>query len=58
MKKITEVSEEPNSVTLKKGAKGDYTWEIKIYGLDLGDIVLEIEKTDGRLRGMFGSNGK
>ena len=42
MKKITEISEEINSIVLKKGSKNTYNWEIKVYGESLGQIIDKI----------------
>ena len=53
MKRIIETSDEANSVTLKKGTKGDYTWEIKVYGNEMEDIMVKISNTDKILKDRF-----
>ena len=50
MKVITETKEDINSVTLKKDAKGNYNWDIKIYGEDMEVILDKIKYTDEKLR--------
>ena len=55
--KKTILEEEINSVTLKKGAKGDYTWEIKVYGDDMNAIINKIEHTNGVLKELYGQKG-
>ena len=52
--KKTLVEEEINSITLKKGAKGDYTWEIKVYGDDITRIVGKIDSTNEEMKDLFG----
>ena len=52
--KKTILEEEINSVTLKKGAKGDYTWEIKVYGDDMTTIDEKIKRTDDIMRKLYG----
>lgn len=46
-----------NSVEIKRGAKGVYTWTIKLYGEAgseaMADLVDELERVDGLLRGKF-----
>ena len=49
MKKITEISEEINSIILKKGSKNTYNWEIKVYGDSLGEIIDKIKLADKEL---------
>ena len=53
--KKTILEEEINSVTLKKGAKGDYMWEIKIYGNDMKEITEKIRQTDIAMENLYGS---
>jgi len=48
-KTVTQTTTESDSVTLKKSAKGDYQWEIKVYGDDLNTILDKIHETDQRL---------
>ena len=50
MKVITETKEDINSVTLKRGMKGDYGWDIKVYSEDMVVILDKIKYTDERLR--------
>ena len=52
--KKTILEEEINSVTLKKGAKGDYTWEIKIYGDDMKEITEKIRQTNIAMVNLYG----
>ena len=52
--KKTILEEEINSVTLKKGAKGDYRWEIKIYGDDMKEITEKIRQTDIAMVNLYG----
>ena len=54
-KSITETEEELNSVTLKKQAKGGYTWDIKVYCSEIDGIVEQVEKIDKMLRDKFSS---
>lgn len=54
MKRTIETFEEANSITLKKGAKGDYTWEIKVYGNEMEEIMEKIRRTDEMLKNQFG----
>ena len=54
-KSITETEEELNSVTLKKQANGGYTWDIKVYGSKVYEIVDEIYETDKMLREKYTS---
>ena len=49
MKIVTETKEDINSVTLKRGMKGDYGWDIKIYGIDTQVILDEIKYTNEKL---------
>ena len=52
--KKTILEEEINSVTLKKDAKGNYNWEIKIYGDDMEKITEKIERTNSVMMVTYG----
>lgn len=50
-------AEKPNSICLKRGTKGDYGWDIKIYYDDgtMDDVVLErIGLIDMQLKEKYG----
>ena len=53
MKKITEVSEELNSIVLKKGSKNMYNWEIKVYGDSLSQIIDKISIANRELTEIY-----
>ena len=55
--KKTILEEEINSVTLKKDAKGNYNWEIKIYGDDMETITGKIERTNSIMMVTYGEKG-
>ena len=42
------------NITLKKQAKGGYTWDIKTAGWSAGDIVGKVEEADRMMRERFG----
>ena len=50
MKRVIESSEEINAITLKKDSKGNYNWDIKVYGEDMEMIIDKIKWTDEKLR--------
>ena len=47
--------ETKSSVVLKRNAKGEYAWDVKLYFEDGGEMAsLDLLKSmDGRLRGLF-----
>lgn len=49
--------EKKDSVTVKRNAKGEYAWDIKIYldneTQDAGDVLNQIERIDFSLRSKF-----
>ena len=55
--KKTILEEEINSVTLKKDAKGNYNWEIKIYGDNMETITEKIERTNSVMMATYGEKG-
>jgi len=55
MKSITTVSSDSDSITLKKGAKGKYTWEIKVYGDTSKDMINKVENIDNILKSKYPS---
>lgn len=50
MKSVIETKEDINSVTLKRGMKGEYGWDIKVYGEDMEIILDEVKYADEKLR--------
>jgi len=57
-KTTTETSTESNSITLKKDAKGNYGWEIKIYGEKVEDILTKLRDADRQLQSTHGAEVK
>ena len=49
--------EKKDSITVKRNAKGEYAWDIKIYldneTQDVGDVLNQIERIDFSLRSKF-----
>jgi len=41
---------EPYSVTLTRGAKGEYRWEIKVRHADIDAMILQLTDIDNGLR--------
>ena len=52
--KKTILEEEINSITLKKDAKGNFNWEIKIYGDDMETITEKIKRTNSVMAATYG----
>jgi hypothetical protein len=52
--KKTILEEEINSITLKKDAKGNFNWEIKIYGDDMETITEKIKCTNSVMAATYG----
>lgn len=42
------------NITLKKQAKGGYTWDIKTAGWSAEDIVKKVDEADRMMRDKFG----
>jgi len=43
-----------NSIVLKRNAKGEYAWDVKIYwDVDVKSVVEELQHIDGLLRERF-----
>ena len=53
-KSITTVESDSDSVELKLGAKGDYTWTIKVYGHDFDEIQKKIDLHNRYLKENYG----
>ena len=53
---ITTVKTESDSITLKKGSKGDYSWEIKKYGDELFKIIDDLESANEQLKKIYGGD--
>ena len=45
--------ERPYKVTLTRGAKGDYRWEIEVRGVDPNGTFVAIKDVDSRLRSEY-----
>ena len=48
------IHERPYKVTLTRGAKGDYRWEIEVREVDRSKLVVELAKIDANLREYWG----
>ena len=48
------IYERPYKVTLTRGAKGDYHWEIEVRGAETVDVIAEVVYLDGNLKDEFG----
>lgn len=46
--------ERPYKVTLTRGAKGDYRWEIEVRSGDSADVVIDVGEIDKDLREKYG----
>ena len=46
--------ERPYKVTLTRGARGDYRWEIEVRGAETVDVIAEVVYLDGNLKDEFG----
>lgn len=53
LKKITEFSEELNSIILKKESKNIYNWEIKVNGDSLSQIIDKINVANNELKELY-----
>ena len=45
--------EQELKVTLKRGTRGDYGWEISYNGTNMGDVLQKIKEADEKLREAF-----
>ena len=48
------VYERPYKVTLTRGARGEYRWEIEVRGVDPNGTFVAITDVDNRLREKYG----
>jgi hypothetical protein len=48
------VYERPYKVTLMRGAKGDYRWEIEVRGADDAEVIARVVDIDEGLRDRYG----
>ncbi len=48
------VYERPYKVTLTRGAKGDYRWEIEVRDADIADACDNVTAVDDRLSKVYG----
>jgi hypothetical protein len=46
----TITTNENNSLTLKKDAKGNYAWEIKVYGSENEVILAKVKQINDKLK--------
>ena len=50
---ITQTTTDSDSVTLKKDAKGNYAWEIKVYGSKHDTVLKQVQDIDNQLAGKY-----
>ena len=48
------IHERPYKVTLTRGAKGDYRWEIEVREADANIAFIEVQHIDDHLRKQYG----
>lgn len=51
---ITTQQSDSDSVSLTKNAKGEYQWEIKVYGNDADALLVKLQSLDAKLRTTYG----
>lgn len=55
---ITQQTTESDSVTLTKNSKGEYQWEIKVYGADESSLLTKLQALDTKLKEAYGTKSQ